>query len=91
MTSQSLQPRSVELRRPWRPCAIAAPAGTPPDIVESLNREINAVLADSAIKGRLNALGAEPMTMSAAQSAAFVADETAKWGKVIRDAGIKVE
>lgn len=65
--------------------------GTPGPIVEALNREINAVLADPAIKSRLIALGTEPLVMSPAQSAAFVADETGKWGKVIRDAGIKAD
>jgi len=71
--------------------AIAGPRGMPPDTVATLNREINAVLTDPAIKSRLVALGAEPMVLSVEQSNAFVADETVKWGKVIRDAGIKVE
>jgi tripartite-type tricarboxylate transporter receptor subunit TctC len=70
---------------------IAAPKGAPAEIVATLNREINAVLADPTIRARLIALGAEPMAMSAADSAKFVADETEKWGKVIRSAGIKVE
>jgi tripartite-type tricarboxylate transporter receptor subunit TctC len=48
-------------------------------------------LADPAMRARLIALGADPMIMSAADSAKFVADETAKWGKVIRTAGIKAE
>jgi tripartite-type tricarboxylate transporter receptor subunit TctC len=71
--------------------ALAGPKGMPPETVMLLNREINAVLTDTAIKSRLVALGAEPMVLSAEQSNAFVADETMKWGKVIRDAGIKVE
>jgi tripartite-type tricarboxylate transporter receptor subunit TctC len=71
--------------------ALAGPKGIPAETVATLNREINSVLADPAVKGRLLALGAEPLVMSAGQSAAFVADETAKWGKVIRTAGIKVE
>jgi len=71
--------------------AIAAPKATPAEVVDRLNREINAVLADAGIRAKLIALGADPMTMSAADSARFVADETAKWGKVIRDAGIKAE
>ncbi len=71
--------------------ALAGPKGMPPETVAMLNRGINAVLTDAAIKSRLIALGAEPMVLSAAQSDAFVADETVKWGKVIRDAGIKVE
>jgi tripartite-type tricarboxylate transporter receptor subunit TctC len=71
--------------------ALAGPRDMAAETVALLNREINAVLADPAIKARLIALGAEPLAMSADQSAAFVADETAKWGKVIRDAGIKVD
>jgi tripartite-type tricarboxylate transporter receptor subunit TctC len=71
--------------------AIAAPKDTPAEVVATLNREINAVLADPALRARLIALGADPMVMSAADSAKFVADETAKWSKVIRTAGIKAE
>jgi tripartite-type tricarboxylate transporter receptor subunit TctC len=71
--------------------ALAAPKDTPADVVATLNREINAVLADPAMRARLIALGADPMIMSAADAAKFVADETAKWGKVIRTAGIKAE
>jgi tripartite-type tricarboxylate transporter receptor subunit TctC len=71
--------------------ALAGPRDMAAETVALLNREINAVLADPAIKGRLIALGAEPLAMSADEAAAFVADETAKWGKVIRDAGIKVD
>jgi tripartite-type tricarboxylate transporter receptor subunit TctC len=71
--------------------AIAAPKDTPAEVVAMLNREINAVLADPAVRSRLIALGADPMIMSAADSAKFVADETAKWSKVIRNAGIKAE
>ena len=71
--------------------AIAGPKGMPPETVAVLNREINAVLTDAAIKSRLVALSNEPMVLSAEQANAFVADEIVKWGKVIRDAGIKVE
>jgi tripartite-type tricarboxylate transporter receptor subunit TctC len=71
--------------------ALAGPKGMPPETVALLNREVNAVLTEPVIKSRLVALGAEPMVLSAEQSNAFVADETMKWGKVIRDAGIKVE
>jgi tripartite-type tricarboxylate transporter receptor subunit TctC len=71
--------------------AIAAPKDTPAEVVAMLNREINAVLADPAVRSRLIALGADPMIMSVADSAKFVADETAKWSKVIRNAGIKAE
>ncbi len=68
---------------------IAAPAGTPADIIEILNRETNAGLADSAIKARLADMGCLVLTGSAAEFGKLIADETAKWGKVISDAGIK--
>jgi tripartite-type tricarboxylate transporter receptor subunit TctC len=68
---------------------IAAPAGTPADIIETLNRHTNAGLADAAINARLADMGCMVLTGSAADFGKLVADETAKWGKVIRDAGIK--
>lgn len=68
---------------------IAAPAGTPADIIETLNRETNAGLADPAIKARLADMGCMVLTGSAADFGKLIVDETAKWGKVIRDAGIK--
>jgi tripartite-type tricarboxylate transporter receptor subunit TctC len=68
---------------------IAAPAGTAADIIEILNRETNAGLADPAIKARLADMGCMVLTGSAADFGKLIADETAKWGKVIRDAGIK--
>jgi tripartite-type tricarboxylate transporter receptor subunit TctC len=68
---------------------IAAPAGTPADIVEILNRETNAGLADPAIKARLADMGCMVLTGSAADFGKLIAAETEKWGKVIRDAGIK--
>ena len=68
---------------------IAAPAGTPSDIIENLNRETNAGLADAAIKARLADMGCMVLTGSAADFGKLIADETEKWGKVIRDAGIK--
>ena len=68
---------------------IAAPAGTPADIIDILNRETNAGLADAAINARLADMGCMVLTGSAADFGKLIADETAKWGKVIRDAGIK--
>jgi tripartite-type tricarboxylate transporter receptor subunit TctC len=70
---------------------IAAPKGTPPDIVEQLNRAVNAALADPKIRTRLAELGGEPMPLTPPQFGKLVADETEKWGKVIRAAGIKAE
>jgi len=70
---------------------IAAPKGTPADIVEILNRETNAGLADPTIKARLDDMGGMALTGSPADFGKLIADETEKWGKVIRDAGIKAE
>ena len=67
---------------------IGAPKNTPADIVATLNREINAALADATIKARLADLGSVPTPMSPAEFEAFVAEETAKWAKVIREANI---
>ena len=70
---------------------IAAPKGTPADIIETLNRETNAGLADPTIKARLDDMGGMTLTGSPADFGKLIADETEKWGKVIRDAGIKAE
>jgi len=69
---------------------IGAPRGTPAEIIERLNREINAGLADPTIKARLADLGNTVLVMSPAAFGKLVADETEKWGKVIRTANIKV-
>jgi tripartite-type tricarboxylate transporter receptor subunit TctC len=69
--------------------AMGAPAKTPPDIIDKLNKEINAVLADPAIKARFADLGAEPMIMTPAEFGKYIASETQKWGKVVKSAGIK--
>jgi tripartite-type tricarboxylate transporter receptor subunit TctC len=70
---------------------LGAPRHTPAAIVATLNREVNAALADPAIKARLEAHGAEAMPGSPADFAKLIADETERWGKVIRAAGIKAE
>jgi tripartite-type tricarboxylate transporter receptor subunit TctC len=68
---------------------IGAPKDTPPDIIDKLNREINAVLADPKMKARLADLGGVPMPMAPAEFRKLIADEIEKWGKVIKFAGIK--
>ncbi len=68
-----------------------APRGTPPEIIETLNRELNAGLAIPGIKAQLAELGMMPMPGTVAEFGSFVAAETEKWGKVIRAAGIKAE
>jgi len=70
---------------------IGAPKNTPADIIDKLNKEINAALADPAMKARFADLGAEPMPTTPAEFAKFIAAETEKWGKVIKSAGIKPE
>jgi tripartite-type tricarboxylate transporter receptor subunit TctC len=70
---------------------IGAPKNTPAEIVVKLNKEINAVLADPKMKGRLVDLGAEAFTGSPAEFGELITDETEKWGKVIRAANIKPE
>jgi tripartite-type tricarboxylate transporter receptor subunit TctC len=70
---------------------IVAPRNTPDGIVLLLNREINAGLADAKLKERIAEMGASPLTVSPAEFTKFVADDTEKWGKVIRAANIKPE
>src|SRR5215472_4019223 len=70
---------------------IGAPKNVPAEIVEKLNREINAGLADPKLKEQLVGLGGAPMAMSPGEFAAFIAAETDKWAKVIKFAGITVE
>jgi tripartite-type tricarboxylate transporter receptor subunit TctC len=69
---------------------IAAPKGTPPEIVGKLNQAVNAVLADPKLQARLAELGGEPMPTTPAEFGKLVADETEKWAKVIQTANIRV-
>ena len=70
---------------------IGVPRNTPTQIIDKLNREINAALADPTFTARLADLGTAPMAMTAADFGKLIADETEKWGKVIRAANIKAE
>jgi tripartite-type tricarboxylate transporter receptor subunit TctC len=70
---------------------IGAPRNTPPDVIGTLNREINAAFADPRFKARLAELGGIPLTGLAAEIGRFIADETVKWAKVVKFAGIKPE
>jgi tripartite-type tricarboxylate transporter receptor subunit TctC len=70
---------------------IGAPAGTPAEIVDKLNRETNAALADPALKGKLAEFGAIVMTGSPADFEKFIATEIEKWGKVVKFANLKPE
>jgi tripartite-type tricarboxylate transporter receptor subunit TctC len=70
---------------------MGAPRDTPPEIIDTLNKTINAGLADETLKARLVDLGSIPISMSPAEYRKSIADETAKWSKVIAFAGIKLE
>ena len=70
---------------------VCAPNATPAEIVEKLNKEVNAGLADPKIKARLLDLGGDVLALSPADFVKFIADETEKWAKVIKFAGIKAD
>jgi tripartite-type tricarboxylate transporter receptor subunit TctC len=70
---------------------IGAPNTTPAEIVEKLNKEINAALADHKIKARFADLGSTPLVGSATDFGKLIADETEKWAKVIKVANVKAE
>ncbi len=70
---------------------IGAPSGTPAAIIDRLNKEINAALSDAKIRARLVSMGAVVHGSSPAEFGRFIADDTEKWAKVIRFAGIKAE
>jgi tripartite-type tricarboxylate transporter receptor subunit TctC len=70
---------------------VGAPKDTPAEIVDKLNKEINAALSDPKITARLADLGASPLAISSGDFGKLVVDETEKWGKVIRFANIKPE
>jgi tripartite-type tricarboxylate transporter receptor subunit TctC len=70
---------------------VGAPKGTPAEIIDRLNKEINASLADPKLTARFADLGDIPMPMTPAEFGEFVAEETEKLGKVVKFAGIKLE
>src|SRR5215471_14884866 len=70
---------------------IGAPRNTPPEIVDKLNKEINTALADPKMKARFADLGSKALPGSPADFGKLIADDTEKWGKVIRAANIKAE
>jgi tripartite-type tricarboxylate transporter receptor subunit TctC len=70
---------------------IGAPKGTSVEIVDRLSKEVRAGVDDPKIRARIAEIGGVPMTMSPAEFGKFIADETEKWGKVIRTANIKAE
>jgi tripartite-type tricarboxylate transporter receptor subunit TctC len=70
---------------------VGIPKNTPAEIIDKLNKEINAGLADPKMKARLADFGATPLVGSPADFGKLIADETEKWGKVVRAANIKPE
>jgi tripartite-type tricarboxylate transporter receptor subunit TctC len=71
--------------------AVAAPTNTPAEIVEKLNKEINAALNDPKMQARLADLGGTPLVGSSADFGRLIAADTEKWGKVVREGNIKPE
>ena len=78
----------VEVSNWW---GLLAPAGTPISVVNNLNIECNAALAEQEMKKRFANEGADPMPMSRPEFEKFMAAETGKWAKVARETGIKIE
>jgi tripartite-type tricarboxylate transporter receptor subunit TctC len=68
---------------------IGAPKNTPAEVINKLNGEINAALADPALKAKVTALGGMVLPGSAGEFGKFVADETAKWAKVVKFSGAR--
>ncbi len=70
---------------------VGAPKNTPPELIDTLNKEINAGLADPQMKMRLAALGGTPLPGSPADFRKLIAEETDKWGKVVKFSGARAE
>ncbi len=70
---------------------ICAPMATPTAIIDKLNNEINAIVAEPDTRARLVGLGVRPLSMTPAEFGKLIADDTEKWGKVIRSANIKTD
>ena len=70
---------------------VGAPKGTPAEIIDKLNKEVQAALIDPKLKVQLAGLGATALAGSPAEFGKFVADETEKWGKVVKFVGIKAD
>jgi tripartite-type tricarboxylate transporter receptor subunit TctC len=71
--------------------AFVAPAATPPEIIVRLNRDLNQALASADIQDKLAAQGAEPAPGAPEDLARLMRDDRVKWGRVIQDAGVKIE
>ncbi len=70
---------------------IGVPKGTPPEIIAALNKAVNAAFTDRAMKAKLADTGGTPLSGSSADFAKLLADETGKWGKVVKAAGVQAQ
>jgi len=70
---------------------MAAPKNTPVEIIDRLNREINAALTDARMRGKFAEIGGEPLAGSPSDFGQLIAEETDKWAKVVRFTGLKPE
>jgi tripartite-type tricarboxylate transporter receptor subunit TctC len=70
---------------------MVAPAGTPRPVIERLHKELSVILASAETKKRFETEGGEAAQMSSEEFGRFIADETVKWAKVVKEAGIKPE
>ena len=70
---------------------LLAPAATPKPVVDKLSADANRVLADSEVRTRMQALGADPSGNTPEEFARFIREDQAKWAKLMREAGIKAE
>ena len=70
---------------------LGAPKNTPTEVVDRLNKEINAALADPKVRVRLADAGGNPLALSRAEFGKLIADETEKWAKVVKFTGIKAD
>jgi tripartite-type tricarboxylate transporter receptor subunit TctC len=70
---------------------VLAPAATPKPVVEKLSADVNRVLADAEVRGRMLALGADPSGNTPDEFARFIREDQAKWAKLMREAGIRPE
>ena len=70
---------------------LSAPLRTPADVIDKLNKAVNAILAEPAMQARLTDLGGEPMPLSISDFSNFIDSETEKWAKVVKFSGAKAE
>ena len=70
---------------------IVVPAGTPRSVIERLHKDLSAIVASPETKKRFETEGAEPLSMSPDEFGRFIAAETIKWARVVKEAGIRAE